>query len=145
MTRGREIVRHHPSSSRDSKSWKWRKSWTLGFITISYYTLWTGRVTSPMNVHGNPLNFSNMLRMPSLASTLTILTGPPPKIYRAGGVALRYLCSPSCQLPIRCQMPITYTVTANVLMLHLSLLVLFSISWISRSSTSGGGRTVMDT
>src|SRR5439155_27092058 len=97
-------LRHHPSSLRDSKSLKWRKSWTLGFITISYNTLGTGRVTSPMNVHGNPLNFSNMLRTPSLASTLTILTCLPLKIYDAGGAALRYLCSPSCQLHIRCQM-----------------------------------------
>src|SRR5436190_20094437 len=63
-------LRHHPSSSRDSKSLKWRKSWTLRFITISYNTLWIGRVTSPMNVHGNRLNFSNMLRTPSLAFTL---------------------------------------------------------------------------
>src|SRR5438876_9265774 len=99
-------LRHHPSSSRDLKSSKWRKSWTLGFITISYNTLWTGRVTSPMNVHGNPLNFSNMLRTPLLASTLTILTGLPPKIYHAGGAALHYLCSPSCQLLIRRQMSI---------------------------------------
>src|SRR5437773_8624851 len=103
-------LRHHPSSSRDSKSSKWRKSWTLRFITISYNTLWTGRVTSPMNVHGNPLNFSNMLRTPSLTSTLTILTGLPLKIYHAGGAARRYLCSPSYQLPTYCQMPIQFQI-----------------------------------
>src|SRR5438552_6155919 len=136
-------LHHHPSSSRDSKSLKWRKSWTLRFITISYNTLWTGRVTSPMNVHGNLLNFSNMLRTLSVASTLTILTGLPPKIYHAGAplCAISVHDPANCRYDSKCQ----YAVTANVLTLHLSLLVLFSASWILRSSTSGGGRTVMDT
>src|SRR5436190_17630016 len=98
-------LHHHPPLSRDFKSLKCRKSWTLGFITISYNTLWTGRVTSLMNVHGNPLNFSHMQKMPSLASMPAILTGLPPKIYRAGDTALRYLFSPFCQLPTRRQMP----------------------------------------
>src|SRR5438552_2221506 len=99
-------LRHHPSSSRDSKSLKCRKSWTLGFITISYNILWTGKVTSLMNEHGNPRNFSNMPRMPLLASTPAILTGLPPKIYCVGGAVLHYPFLPSCHLRTRRQLPI---------------------------------------